>query len=61
MLKRRVPARAGLRGSSRGFSLIEVLVSMFIVSMGILALAGLLQSASRYGGQTFACSGVSEG
>jgi type IV pilus assembly protein PilV len=33
---------------ARGFSLIEVLVSMFIVSMGILALAGLLQSASRY-------------
>ena len=32
-----------------GFSLIEVLVSMFIVSLGILALAGLLQSATRYG------------
>jgi type IV pilus assembly protein PilV len=34
---------------ARGFSLIEVLVSMFIVSLGILALAGLLQSAARYG------------
>ena len=34
---------------ARGFSLIEVLVSMFIVSLGILALAGLLQSATRYG------------
>jgi type IV pilus assembly protein PilV len=32
-----------------GFSLIEVLVSMFIVSMGVLALAGLMQAASRYG------------
>jgi type IV pilus assembly protein PilV len=34
---------------ARGFSLIEVLVSMFVVSMGILALSGLLQSAARYG------------
>ena len=34
---------------ARGFSLIEVLVSIFIVSLGILALGGLLQSASRYG------------
>jgi type IV pilus assembly protein PilV len=33
----------------RGFSLIEVLVSIFVVSLGILALAGLLQSASRFG------------
>jgi type IV pilus assembly protein PilV len=40
----RLPAR-----TRAGFSLIEVLVSMFIVSLGILALAGLLQSASRYG------------
>ena len=32
-----------------GFSLIEVLVSIFIVSLGILALAGQLQSATRYG------------
>jgi len=29
--------------------MIEVLVAMFIVAMGILALAGLLQAASRYG------------
>jgi type IV pilus assembly protein PilV len=34
---------------ARGFSLIEVLVSMFVVSMGILALSGLLHSAARYG------------
>jgi type IV pilus assembly protein PilV len=34
---------------ARGFSLIEVLVSIFIVSLGILALGGLLQSAARYG------------
>jgi type IV pilus assembly protein PilV len=31
-----------------GFSLVEVLVAMFIVAMGILALAGLLQAATRY-------------
>ncbi|MET0382539.1 MAG: type IV pilus modification protein PilV [Burkholderiaceae bacterium] len=37
------------RRRAAGFSLIEVLVSMFIVAMGILALAGLLQAASRYG------------
>lgn len=33
----------------RGFSLIEVLVSMFIVSLGILALTGLMQASARYG------------
>lgn len=43
----KVPPRRQ-RGAG-GFSLIEVLVSMFIVSLGILALAGLLQSATRYG------------
>ena len=32
----------------KGFSLIEVLVSMCIVSMGILALAALSQAASRH-------------
>ncbi len=32
-----------------GVSLIEVLVSIFIVSMGILALAGLLSASSRLG------------
>ncbi|MFL6698013.1 MAG: type IV pilus modification protein PilV [Vitreoscilla sp.] len=31
-----------------GFSLVEVLVAMFVVAMGILALAGLLQAATRY-------------
>ena len=31
-----------------GFSLIEVLVAMFVVAMGILALAGLLQASTRY-------------
>jgi type IV pilus assembly protein PilV len=41
---------ASRRGApARGFSLIEVLVSMFVVSMGILALSGLLQTAARYG------------
>jgi type IV pilus assembly protein PilV len=33
---------------ARGFSLVEVLVSMVVVAMGILALAGLLQAATRY-------------
>jgi type IV pilus assembly protein PilV len=42
-------ARLASRAVGRGFSLIEVLVSIFIVSLGILALAGLLQSATRYG------------
>ena len=38
--------RARLRAA--GFSLIEVLVAMFVVAMGILALAGLLQASTRY-------------
>jgi type IV pilus assembly protein PilV len=41
----RVP-RVRLREA--GFSLVEVLVAMFIVAMGILALAGLLQASTRY-------------
>jgi type IV pilus assembly protein PilV len=32
-----------------GVSLIEVLVAMLIVSLGVLAMAGLLATASRYG------------
>ena len=36
------------RPPARGFSLVEVLVSMFVVAMGILALAGLLQASTRY-------------
>ena len=38
----------GTRASLAGFSLVEVLVAMFVVAMGILALAGLLQAATRY-------------
>ena len=41
---RRPPPR--VRGG--GFSLVEVLVAMFVVAMGILALAALLQASSRY-------------
>lgn len=33
----------------RGVSLIEVLVAILVVSLGVLALAGLLGTASRYG------------
>lgn len=33
----------------RGVSLIEVLVAMLVVSMGVLAVAGLMATASRYG------------
>jgi len=40
-------ARAA-RGRVAGFSLVEVLVAMFVVAMGILALAGLLQASTRY-------------
>jgi len=47
---RRVPPRAtrATRLRAAGFSLIEVLVAMFVVAMGILALAGLLQASTRY-------------
>ena len=38
----------GLRVAALGFSLVEVLVAMFVVAMGILALAGLLQASTRY-------------
>jgi type IV pilus assembly protein PilV len=38
----------GARAPATGFSLVEVLVAMLVVSMGILALAGLLQAATRY-------------
>ena len=44
----RVPRTRGVRLREAGFSLVEVLVAMFIVAMGILALAGLLQAATRY-------------
>ena len=46
----RVPVRVprGTRAAAAGFSLVEVLVAMFVVAMGILALAGLLQAATRY-------------
>jgi type IV pilus assembly protein PilV len=36
------------RAPRHGFSLVEVLVAMFVVAMGILALAGLLQASTRY-------------
>jgi type IV pilus assembly protein PilV len=49
MTTRRARARARPVGVvARGFSLVEVLVAMFVVSMGILALAGLLQASTRY-------------
>lgn len=35
--------------SQRGASLVEVLVAMLVVSLGVLAMAGLLATASRYG------------
>ena len=37
-----------MRVRAAGFSLIEVLVAMFVVAMGILALGALLQAATRY-------------
>ncbi len=45
---RRAPAPARARHAALGFSLVEVLVAMFVVAMGILALAGLLQASTRY-------------
>lgn len=48
----RVPPRGRVSRVTRlraaGFSLVEVLVAMFVVAMGILALAGLLQASTRY-------------
>lgn len=41
-------SRVGYR-RPRGVSLIEVLVAMLVVSLGVLAVAGLLATASRYG------------
>jgi type IV pilus assembly protein PilV len=32
-----------------GVALVEVLVAMLVVSVGVLAMAGLLATASRYG------------
>jgi len=43
-----VRVKRGARLRAAGFSLVEVLVAMFVVAMGILALAGLLQAATRY-------------
>jgi type IV pilus assembly protein PilV len=44
----RVTRHAAARARVAGFSLIEVLVAMFVVAMGILALAALLQASTRY-------------
>jgi len=45
---RRAHAIPRARRRQPGFSLVEVLVAMFVVAMGILALAGLLQASTRY-------------
>ena len=48
---RAFPGSRGVRVArvrTAGFSLVEVLVAMFVVAMGILALAGLLQASTRY-------------
>ena len=46
---RRAFPRTRARGARAfGFSLVEVMVAMFVVAMGILALAGLLQASTRY-------------
>ena len=47
-LVRGVRVTRGARAPESGFSLVEVLVAMFVVAMGILALAGLLQASTRY-------------
>jgi type IV pilus assembly protein PilV len=39
----------GAGAGMRGVSLIEVLVALLIVSFGVLAMAGLLSAATRYG------------
>jgi len=50
-MNRAFPGSRGARVArlrAAGFSLVEVLVAMFVVAMGILALAGLLQASTRY-------------
>lgn len=50
LVKLKIAGRArGFRRPHSGVSLIEVLVAMLVVSMGVLAVAGLLATASRYG------------
>ena len=46
--RRAFPQALARHARALGFSLVEVLVSMFVVAMGILALAGLLQAATRH-------------
>lgn len=46
--RRALPRGRACRARASGFSLVEVLVAMFVVAMGILALAGLLQASTRY-------------
>ncbi len=46
--RRAFPRAFARRARAFGFSLVEVLVSMLVVAMGILALAGLLQASTRY-------------
>lgn len=47
-MRRPLPRMRAWRVAASGFSLVEVLVAMFVVAMGILALAGLLQASTRY-------------
>ena len=47
-MRRAFPRTRARRVRAFGFSLVEVLVAMFVVAMGILALAGLLQASTRY-------------
>ncbi|WP_374562789.1 type IV pilus modification protein PilV [Ideonella sp.] len=41
--------KRSLRQRPKGVALVEVLVAMLVVSVGVLAMAGLLATASRYG------------
>lgn len=41
--------KRSLQQRRRGVALVEVLVAMLVVSVGVLAMAGLLATASRYG------------
>jgi type IV pilus assembly protein PilV len=44
-----LPGVASARARQRGVSMIEVLVSLFIVSLSVLALAGLVSASARFG------------
>jgi len=48
MMNNRQPIAVNPIGSNHGFSLIEVLVSLFVISIGMLGIVGLFTSSIRF-------------